>query len=64
MLAHIDHSKTRKRPDHNRLTLTKMAQATRTFWTQAEALEFIAERQKNEHNINSGNIYDILLTTI
>jgi hypothetical protein len=24
----------------------KMAHATRTFWSQAEALEFISERQK------------------
>ncbi|CAF3940837.1 unnamed protein product [Rotaria sp. Silwood2] len=30
-----------------------MAHATRTFWTQAEALEFITERQKNN---NSGEI--------
>ncbi|CAF3811068.1 unnamed protein product [Rotaria sordida] len=30
-----------------------MAQATRTFWTQAEALEFIMKRQKNN---NSGEI--------
>jgi hypothetical protein len=30
----------------------KMAHATRTFWTQAEALEFIAERQKDVNSVN------------
>ena len=54
-LADIDDSMTRKRSNHNRLTLTKMAHATRTFWTQAEALEFIAERQKNEKTIDLVN---------
>ncbi len=54
-LADIDDSVARKRSNHNRLTLMKMAHATRTFWTQAEALEFIAERQRNEKNINSVN---------
>ncbi|CAF2514445.1 unnamed protein product [Rotaria sp. Silwood2] len=29
-----------------------MAHATRTFWTQAEALEFITERQKNNNSVN------------
>ncbi len=52
-LADIDDRMTKRRSDHNRLPLFKMAHATRTFWTQAEALEFIAERQKNEKNINS-----------
>jgi hypothetical protein len=30
----------------------KMAQATRTFWSQAEALEFITEKQKNDNSVN------------
>ncbi|CAF3799974.1 unnamed protein product [Rotaria sordida] len=55
-LANIDDSMTRKRPNHNRLSLIKMAQATRTFWTQAEALEFINERQKNEKKFYTGEI--------
>ncbi|CAF1066297.1 unnamed protein product [Rotaria sordida] len=55
-LANIDDSMTRKRHNHNRLSLIKMAQATRTFWTQAEALEFINERQKNEKKFYTGEI--------
>jgi hypothetical protein len=36
-----------KHQDNNhRLSLMKMAQATRTFWSQSEALDFIANRQK------------------
>ncbi len=54
-LADIAESMTRKRVNNNRLSLIKMAHATKTFWTQAEALEFIAERQRNEKNINSVN---------
>jgi hypothetical protein len=30
-----------------------MAHATRTFWTQAEALEFIVERQNNVNSVNN-----------
>ncbi len=52
-LANIDASMTKRRPDQNRPTLLKMAHATRTFWTQHEALAFIAERQRKEKNINS-----------
>ncbi len=52
-LANIDASMTKRRPDQNRPTLLKMAHATRTFWTQNEALAFIAERQRKEKNINS-----------
>jgi hypothetical protein len=55
-LADIDDSMTRKRANHNRLSLMKMAHATRTFWTQAEALEYIAERQKNHKTINTVKI--------
>jgi hypothetical protein len=52
-LGNIDDSMTKRRPNQNRPTLLKMAHATRTFWTQGEALEFIAERQKKEKIINS-----------
>ena len=52
---------TRKRPNFTRVTLMKMAHATRTFWTQAEALEFITERQKNENNVNIENIGNIFI---
>ncbi|CAF0928535.1 unnamed protein product [Adineta ricciae] len=55
-LADIDDSITRKRSNQNRLSLIKMAHATRTFWTQAEALEYITERQKNKRSINAGEI--------
>jgi hypothetical protein len=34
------------RENNHRLSLMKMAQATRTFWSQTEALDFIADRQK------------------
>jgi hypothetical protein len=44
---------TKRRPDPNRPTLLKMAHATRTFWTQNEALQFIIDRQKKEKAINS-----------
>jgi hypothetical protein len=54
-LATIDDEMTKRRPNNNQVTLLKMAHATRTFWTQAEAFEFIAERQRNEKNINSVN---------
>jgi hypothetical protein len=63
-LATIDDKMTKRRPNHNRLSLLKMAHATRTFWTQAEALEFIAERQKNEKYIDSVNMRNILKNTI
>jgi hypothetical protein len=59
-LANIDDKMTKRRPNHNRLSLLKMAHTTRTFWTQAEALEFIAERQKNEKYIDSVNMRNIL----
>lgn len=45
-LANIDETITKRRPNSNKLTLLKLAHATRTFWTQAEALEYINERQK------------------
>ena len=38
----------KKRPDKNRIPLIKMAQATRTFWSQDEALKFMTRRQKQE----------------
>jgi hypothetical protein len=41
----------KKHQDNNhRLSLMKMAHATKTFWTQAEALEFITERQKTNNS--------------
>ena len=43
----------KKRQDINRLSLMKMAHATRTFWTQAEALQFIADRQNNDNSVDS-----------
>ena len=60
-LADIDESMTKKRSNNNRLSLIKMAHATRTFWTQAEALEFIAERQKSDKMINTVNMNKNLL---
>lgn len=50
-LANIDQRSTKKCPDPNRLSLFKMAHATRTFWTQNDALEFIAERQKKSDSL-------------
>ncbi len=58
-LANIDDSMTKKCRNNNRPTLLKMAHATRTFWTQAEALEFIAERQKKEKIMDTVNMRDI-----
>lgn len=37
-----------KSPDENRLPLIKMARTTRTFWTQNEAMEYMAARQNEE----------------
>ncbi len=46
-LVHVEDSLLKKhRQNNHRLSLMKMAHATRTFWSQAEALEFISERQK------------------
>jgi hypothetical protein len=46
-LVNLDDSWMKKRQEnHHQLSLMKMAHATKTFWTQAEALEFITERQK------------------
>lgn len=59
-LANINDKITTRHPNHNRLPLIKIAHATRTFWTQAEALEFIAERQKIEKKINLVNMRYIL----
>ena len=56
-LGDVDDSWAKKRPDKHRLSLTKMAHATRTFWTQAEALEFIAQRQKNNHSVTRSMMF-------
>ncbi len=50
-LINVDDSLMKKhRENTHQLSLMKMAHATRTFWTQAEALEFITERQKIENS--------------
>ena len=46
---------TKKVKEKNVVSLVKMAQATRTFWTQAEALEFLTERQKINNSVNRRN---------
>lgn len=46
----IDQNERRKSFKDNRVSLIKLAHATRTFWTQAEALEYIDQRQKNSKN--------------
>jgi hypothetical protein len=50
-LGNIDESWTAKRSESSRLSLMKMAHATQTFWTQAEALEFISKRQSQTHRV-------------
>jgi hypothetical protein len=48
--VNVDDSWMKKRQEnYQQLSLMKMAHATKTFWTQAEALEFITERQKNDN---------------
>ncbi|CAF5188562.1 unnamed protein product, partial [Rotaria magnacalcarata] len=50
-LVNVDDSLTKKRLENNhQLSLMKMAYTTRTFWSQAEALEFMMERQKNNNS--------------
>jgi len=55
-LNSIDGNRTTKTFKANRISLMKMAQTTRTFPTQAEALQFIVQRQKNEGNLYAGEI--------
>ena len=42
----------------------KMAHATRTFWTQAEALDFIAEKQKNNNSVIHSRSFFFLLFNV
>ncbi|CAM4775561.1 unnamed protein product [Rotaria magnacalcarata] len=50
-LVNVDDSLTKKRLENShQLSLMKMAYTTRTFWSQAEALEFMMERQKNNNS--------------
>lgn len=58
-LENIDQRLTKRIPDPNRPSLFKMAHATRTFWTQNDALEFIAERQNKSYSIFSVIIHSI-----
>lgn len=49
VLANVNECLVKKtRETNHQLSLMKMACATRTFWSQAEALEFITERQKDD----------------
>ncbi len=50
-LANVDDSLIKKHQENNhQLSLMKMAHATKTFWSQAEALEFISEKQKTNNS--------------
>lgn len=46
----LDERVRRNHPDNShRMSLMKMAHATRTFGIQSDALDFIEKRQKNNH---------------
>ena len=47
----IDDNAKRRFSKSNEISLVKMAQTTRTFSTQTEALEYMTQRQKNERNL-------------